>query len=180
MNESPTAATKRIEAELIERWPDVFNLKKPVPLEVGINAALMAAMPDCPNLTDGILRRTLARWCNRPYYLKALVAGADRHGLDGIQGSVTEEQAELAAEKMEALKAKINEKAKAKREARKAENARRTEAKKKKAALEAPKQAEEAKKTVPPPVPPQPDPTTPKTAGGPVIVVKKRRMMPLT
>ena len=172
MTESTIAAINRIRAEMIERWPDVFNVKKPVPLAIGINDSLLEAMPD---ITAIQLRRVLVRWCNRPYYLMSLTAGADRHGLEGVQGSVTEEQAGFAAEQMEALKAVIGEKAKAKREAKKAEKARQAEANRKKAE----KEAQEAKKAAPAPPQPKPTPTTPKPAGGPVIVVKKRRTLPL-
>ena len=171
MTESIVAATNRIRAEMIERWPDVFNVKKPVPLAIGINDSLLEAMPD---ITAVQLRRVLVYWCNRPYYLKAMTAGADRHGLECMQGSVTEEQAGFAAEQMEALKALIGEKAKAKREAEKAEKARQAEAERKKAE----KEAQEAKKAASAPPPPKPTPTTPKPAVGPVIVVKKRRTLP--
>jgi sRNA-binding protein len=168
MTANTSTETKLILAKLIERCPDLFNVKKPVPLAIGINDALLEAMPD---ITAVQLRRVLVRWCNRPYYLMALTAGADRHGLEGVQGSVTEEQAGFAAEQMEALKAVIGEKAKAKREAKKAEKARQAEANRKKAE----KEAQEAKKAASAPPPPKPAPTTPKPAGGPVIVVKKRR-----
>ena len=168
MTESTIAATNRIHAELIERWPDVFNVKKPVPLAIGIHAALLEAIPD---ITDQQLRRVLARWCNRPHYLKTLIAGADRHGLEGILGTVSEEAAKLAAEQMEALNVQFGEKAKAKR---KAEKARQAEAERKKAE----KEAQEAKKAAHAPPPPKPTPATPKPTGGPVIVVKKRRVPP--
>ena len=169
MTESIVSATKRIRAEMIERWPDVFNVKKPGPLAIGINDALLEAMPD---ITSVQLRRVLVRWCNRPYYLMALTAGADRHGLDGVQGTVTEEQAVFAAEQLKILHTKFVEKAKAKREA---EKARQAEAERKKTE----KEAQEAKKAAPAP-PPQKPPTsaTPKSTGGPVIVVKKRRAPP--
>ncbi len=171
MTESTIAATNRIRAEMIERWPDVFNVKKPVPLAIGIHAALLEAIPD---ITDQQLRRVLTRWCNRPHYLKTLIAGADRNGLEGILGTVSEDAAKLAVEQIEALNAHFREKAKAKREAEKAEKARQAEADRKKAE----KEAQEAKKAAPAPPPPKPTPATPKPTGGPVIVVKKRRAPP--
>jgi sRNA-binding protein len=173
MTANTSTATKLILAKLIERWPDLFNVKKPVPLAIGINDVLLEAMPD---ITAIQLRRVLVRWCNRPYYLMSLTAGADRHGLEGVQGSVTEEQAGFATEKMEALKALIGEKAKAKREAQKAEKARQADAERKKAE----KEAQEAKKAATAPPPAKPTPATQKPTGGPVIVVKKRRTLPLT
>jgi sRNA-binding protein len=171
MTESNIAAINRIHAQLIERWPDVFNVKKPVPLAIGIHAALLEAIPD---ITDQQLRRVLARWCTRPHYLKTLIAGADRHGLEGILGTVSEDAAKLAAEQMEALDIQFREKAKAKREAEKAEKARQAEAERKKAE----KEAQEAKKAATAPPPPKPTPATPKPTGVPVIVVKKRRAPP--
>lgn len=89
MTESHTAATQRINAKLAERWPNLFNAMKPVPLAIGIYEALLEAMPD--DVTANQLRRVLSPWCNRPRYLAALTAGADRHGLEGVQGAVTEQ-----------------------------------------------------------------------------------------
>jgi sRNA-binding protein len=129
---------------------------------------LLEAIPD---ITDQQLRRVLTRWCNRPHYLKTLIAGADRNGLEGILGTVSEDAAKLAVEQIEALNAHFREKAKAKREAEKAEKARQAEAERKKAA----KEAQEAKKATHAPPPPEPTPATLKPTGGPVIVVKKRR-----
>ena len=171
MTESTAVTTKRIRAELIERWPDLFNVKKPVPLAIGIHAALLEAMPD---ITEQELRRVLVGWCNHPHYLTALTAGANRHGQQGIQGTVTEEAENQAVEQLKTLQAQAMEKAKAKREseqAEQAEKARQAEAKKK-------NKEREAQKAAPAPPPPNPVPATPKPAGGPVIVVKKRRSSP--
>jgi sRNA-binding protein len=189
MTESTAAKTKRIRAELIERWPDLFNVKKPVPLAIGIHAALLEAMPD---ITEQQLRCVLVGWCNHPRYLTKLTAGADRHGLEDIQGTVTEEAENRAVEQLKTLQAQAVEKAKAKRESEQAEQARQAEAKRMKAEREAKKaekvkQAEakkknkekEAKNAAPAPLPANPDPATAKPAGGPVIVVKKRRATPL-
>jgi len=166
MTESNIAATKRIRVRLAERWPALFNEKKPVPLAIGIHEALLEAMPD---ITADQLRRALAPWCQRPRYLAALTAGADRHGLEDIQGTVTEEQAAVAAERFKAAQALFLEKNKAKR---KAEQARQAEAKKKAENLE----AQETKQAEPPPAPPKPAPAAPPKPSGPVIVVKKRRI----
>jgi len=169
--ESIAAATQRVRALLAERWPALFDEKKPVPLAIDINDALLAALPD---VAADQLRRVLAKWCNRPHYLAALAAGADRHGPDGPQGTVTEERAAAAAEQLKTLQDLFRARAKAKR---KAEKAMRAAAKKK---AEEKKQAEEAaaakqaKQAEPPPPPPKPAPAAAKPAG-PVIIVKKRR-----
>lgn len=166
MTESNIAATKRIRVRLAERWSALFNEKKPVPLAISIHEALLEAMPD---ITADQLRRALAPWCNRPRYLAALTAGADRHGLEGIQGTVTEEQAAVAAERFKAAQALFWEKNKAKH---KAEKARQAEAKKKAENLE----AQKTKQAEPPPAPPKPAPAAPPKPTGPVIMVKKRRI----
>ena len=172
MTESKIAETKRILTELTERWPGVFNVKQPVPLAIGIDGELLAAMPE---ITNAQLRRVLAQWCNRPCYLRALIAGGDRHGLEGVQGTVAEDAAKRAMAQMEALTANVFEKTKAKRAAIKAEEARQAEATRKKAE----KAAEQAKKAASAPPQAKPAAATPKPTGGPVIVVKKRRTLPL-
>ena len=86
MTESKLDTTRRIRAELVERWPALFNEGKPVPLAIGIRKTLLAAMP---KVTDELIGRVLRSWCFRPQYLAALTAGADRHGLEGIDGTVS-------------------------------------------------------------------------------------------
>lgn len=178
--ESHTAATQRINVQLAERWPDLFNTMKPVPLAIGIYEALLEAMPD---VTADQLRRVLSRWCNRPRYQAALTAGAERHGLEGVQGEVTEKQAADAAEMLKAAQAHFKAKAEAKRQAEKAVQAaarKKAEQAKAKEEAEAKKKAEaaesqKARQAEPPPAPPKPAPATAKPAG-PVIMVKKRRL----
>ena len=179
--ESHTAATQRINAQLAGRWPALFNAMKPVPLAVGIYEALLEAMPE---VTADQFRRVLSRWCNRPRYLAALAAGADRHGLEGIQGAVTEQQAADAADMLKAAQARFKAKAEAKRQAEKAAQAaalkKAEQAKAKKEEAEAKQKAEQAeapkaRQAEPPPAPPKPAPATAKPAG-PVILVKKRRL----
>ena len=178
--ESHTAATQRINAQLAGRWPHLFNAMKPVPLAIGIYEALLEAMPE---VTADQFRRVLSPWCNRPRYLAALTAGADRHGLEGVQGAVTEQQAADAADMLKAAQARFKAKAEAKRQAEKAVRAaalKKAEQAKAKEEAEAKKKAEEAeapkaRQAEPPPAPPKPAPATAKPAG-PVILVKKRRL----
>ena len=183
MTESNIAATNRIRTRIAERWPALFNEKKPIPLAIGIHEALLEAMPD---ITSDQLCRALAPWCKRPRYLAALTAGADRHGLEGIQGTVTEEQAASAAERFKAGQELFWEKNKAKH---KAEKARKAEAKKKAENLEAQKikqaeakkkaenlEAQKTKQAEPPPAPSKPLPAATPKPDGPVIIVKKRRL----
>jgi sRNA-binding protein len=160
--ESNTAVTHRIRDRLAERWPTLFDAEKPLPLAIGIHHALLEAMPD---VTATQLRRVLSAWCCRPRYHAALTAGANRYGLESVQGVVTEAQAAVAAEQLKTQQAMFLEKqAKCK-----AEEAKQAEAKRKKAL-----EVEKAKQAKSPPVQPTPAPAAPKLAG-PVIVVKKRR-----
>ena len=179
MTESKLDTTRRIRAELVERWPALFNEGKPVPLAIGIRKTLLAAMP---KVTDELIGRVLRSWCFRPQYLAALTAGADRHGLEGIVGTVSDEAANLAAEQLPTLHTHLAEKAKAKREAVQIEEARQAEAKKKKAEqAEPPKTKPPAPPSKPKPTPPampKPAPVEPPKPSGPVIVVKKRRLPP--
>lgn len=175
MTESKTAAIKRIRTQLAERWPALFDAEKPVPLAIGIREALLEAMPD---ITAGLLRHILVGWCSHPRYLAALTVGADRHGLEGVQGTVTEEQAANALELLKAAQTRFREKAEAKLQAKKVMQAAANK-----------KKAEQAKQVEPPLTPPKPvaakpalskPPVTPKPAtaksAGPVITVKKRKL----
>lgn len=178
--ESHTAATQRINAQLAERWPNLFNSMKPVPLAIGIHEALLEALPD---VTTDQLKRVLSPWCNRPRYHAALTAGADRYGLEGVQGEVTEEQAENAAEMLKVIQARFKAKVEAKRLAEKAVHAaarKKAEQAKAKEEAETKKKTEEAeaqkaRQAEPPLAPPKPASATAKPAG-PVVVVKKRRL----
>ena len=109
-------------------------------------------------------------------------AGADRHGLEGIVGTVSEEAANLAAEQLHTLHTHLAEKAKAKREAVQIEEARQAEAKKKKAEQAEPSKAKPpappSKPKPTPPVMPKPAPVEPPKPSVPVIVVKMLRLPP--
>lgn len=178
--ESHTAVTKRILAELARRWPTLFDPDKPVPLAIGIFEELLEAMP---GTTPEQLRRILGPWCHRPLYLRALVAGAERHGLAGVRGAVAEERAAEAARELTAARIRLYTKIKAKRlavKAKEAEDKRKAaEARARKEAAEAEKARAAAAKKAPPARPawqkpgPASKPATP--AAGPTIVVKKRR-----
>lgn len=174
MTESNTAALERIRAQLAERWPALFNLKKPVPLAIGINDALLEAMPEA---SPDQIRRSLAYWCNRPRYLMALAKGTDRYGLEGVQGTVTEEQAADAAQRLKTLKEHFKEKEEAKRKAEEARKAAAQLKAEKVAQKAAEKEAKKAKKAEPKPAAPQSAKEAPKPAA-PVIMVKKRRFAP--
>ena len=184
MTESNTAAANRIYAELIERWPALFDPEKPVPLAIGMREALVEAIP---NSTDYLVNRVLFNWCSRPRYLNTLTAGADRHGFEGVQGAVTEEEAAEALESVKVKVAAIKAKARAKRKAQKAalaaikakakrikereeaEAQKAIEAAAAKAKQEAEQKAKAAQKRAAQP---------PAKPTGPTVIVKKRRFAP--
>jgi sRNA-binding protein len=186
--ESHTAASKRIIAQLQERWPALFELDRPVLLAVGIHESLAGLVDDAD--TDQI-KRALAVWCSRSCYLKAMVAGAGRHGLEGVHGEVTEEHAAEAAATLKQRKAADRAKLKAKKAAiaetkRKEAEARAqrlAQAEAKKLAEEqaaAAKQPAQAKRVAPPARPiSQGKPRHGSAATAPVtIIMKKRRFGP--
>jgi sRNA-binding protein len=107
MSESTKANILRLQAQLTERWPELFNLQKPLPLAIGIREALVETLPD---FTEKTISRFLASWCKRPRYLAALTANSNRFGLTGAQGTVTLEQATLAAERLNIVRESINKK----------------------------------------------------------------------
>jgi hypothetical protein len=77
---------------LIETYPACFDGENPRPLKLGIHRDLMAA-----GFEKAAVKRTLARYCNRPRYRKALCAGAIRIDLQGQPaGVVTAAEAETA------------------------------------------------------------------------------------
>lgn len=77
---------------LIETYPACFDGENPRPLKLGIHRDLMAA-----GFEKAAVKRTLAHYCNRPRYRKALRAGAIRIDLQGQPaGVVTAAEAETA------------------------------------------------------------------------------------
>jgi sRNA-binding protein len=95
------------------RMPTLFDPARPgparpVPLAVGIRPALLKAVPE---LSEHEIGSAMCRWGNRIEYLKALVAGADRYDLDGVQGVVTPRHAQRAADILADLSLRAEQKA---------------------------------------------------------------------
>ncbi|MCP5451252.1 MAG: ProQ/FinO family protein [Gammaproteobacteria bacterium] len=87
---APASAPKIL--VLAETYPACFDGENPRPLKLGIHHDLMAA-----GFEKAAVKRTLARYCNRPRYRKALRAGAIRIDLQGQPaGVVTAAEAETA------------------------------------------------------------------------------------
>lgn len=79
--------------QLAERYPACFNWQNPQPLKRGIHRELMATDFQDSGMKLADLKRAMARYCNRPRYLKALRAGVPRIDLQGQPvGVVTPEE----------------------------------------------------------------------------------------
>jgi sRNA-binding protein len=90
------------------KMPTLFDPARPVPLAVGIRPALLKAVPE---LSEYEIGSAMCRWVNRIEYLKALVAGAERYDLDGVQGVVTPSHAQRAADILADLSLRAEQKA---------------------------------------------------------------------
>jgi ProP effector len=90
---------KELLDQLIEAFPATFRRRGPrLPLAVGIREQLQATMPETPS---NAISRWLSSYCSAPAYLRVIIAGATRVGLDGkAAGTVTAEQARHAAERL--------------------------------------------------------------------------------
>lgn len=81
-------------AVFAERFPACFTPGKPVPLAIGINKQICAAL----TISEQHCRAALARWTSRPSYLHALAAGGARFNLDGSEaGTIAEDHRTGAA-----------------------------------------------------------------------------------
>jgi sRNA-binding protein len=182
---------KELREVFVERFPSAFL--PPRPLKIGIHADIVAAMPEIAVRDIGMVLRLHV---SRDAYLRAMIAGTDRVGLDGTAvGSVTEEQAQDAHKILERRAEKRARKiaaqqAEAKAAARKATE---KEGAGQKAIAEkvAAKVTEAARKPVAPPPPPptvkaaEPPPAfsrgslkpigRAKQRSVPVVVFKRRR-----
>lgn len=108
--------------EWYRRYTNTFFKGHTRPLKVGIHEDLLAREP----WPEKLVRRALACYVHLPRYLKAVRVGAERVDLDGQPaGTVNEEEASHARQKLEGLQARQRErdkhrkdKAEAKRHAR--------------------------------------------------------------
>ncbi|WP_096975953.1 ProQ/FINO family protein [Escherichia coli] len=69
---------------LVELWPELFNLKAPVPLKAGIFDDLMQDIASRGMMFGaGALRAAVTAYTQRPCYYLALMAGGARYDLKG-------------------------------------------------------------------------------------------------
>ena len=82
-------------AELVKKYPIIFDKQKPKPLVIGAFELIQADLGCDPRT----LAYALKYWCGRPQYRAAISAAEHRYGLDGTpSGAVTEEQRRHARE----------------------------------------------------------------------------------
>lgn len=82
---------------LLDAYPEVFNLDNARPLKIGIHEALA----EDGKLSKTKIRRALATYVRQTAYLKVLVEGADRVGLQGeAEGSVSADESSHAQEEL--------------------------------------------------------------------------------
>ena len=139
---------------LRERYPALFAAADPKPLKIGIHKDLLERHPE---LDLSGLKRALTLHTGRFGYQKLLKAGAVRFDLDGQPADeVTEEQAEIARQRLAELKAALKAKESAK-------------------AAKSPAPSTPAPTPAPTPPPPPERPELPQTAvsGRPILKLKK-------
>ncbi|EKK9422848.1 ProQ/FinO family protein [Escherichia coli] len=85
---------------LAEYWPELFGAENIKPLKAGvIHDMLKDAKARELAIGHGVLRGALTSYIHTTRYLKAIVAGGARYGLNGQScGEVTEEDKSVASE----------------------------------------------------------------------------------
>lgn len=88
--------------KLVTHWPDLFSLDECKPVKVGVVGDMLAdTRARGLSITEKQIRFGLHSHTQRVQYLKALVAGGARYGLDGQPcGEVTPEQQQNAADRL--------------------------------------------------------------------------------
>lgn len=103
MPETKAARAAEGRARLAEAFPACFapKARQKLPLAIGIRSEIREKLP---TLSVAKLKAALKDYTSGPTYLRNVTAGADRIGLDGEpSGTVTEEQAEHAAQRLAKL-----------------------------------------------------------------------------
>lgn len=170
---------------LREAFPLAFppGGQPPRPLAIGIREALMAWADTRTDIDHKQVHSTLARYCSRVAYRRALVAGALRVNLQGEPVDAVTAEAEYAANAAIERDLKAAEQAVLAKAQRKAQRQAKAAAQQAKlqaeaAARRAAKAAKSPKQKVKPPAPPPaPISAPPPKKPAPAIVVKKRRLV---
>ncbi|HIB6756432.1 TPA: ProQ/FINO family protein [Escherichia coli] len=96
---------------LAEYWPELFGAENIKPLKAGIIRDVLedAKSRELPVAT-GVLRGALTSHLHTTRYLKAIIAGGPRYGLNGQPcGEVTEEDKSVASELLKRRLAQIKQ-----------------------------------------------------------------------
>ena len=90
-------------------WPELFNLKHPTPLKIGILAPVIASLKqqDEP-YTDTQIGKAIGWYCRRFEYLKALTNAPHRVGIDGNTFPISDQDRQNAMKQIKA-KARLKE-----------------------------------------------------------------------
>ncbi|WLD57704.1 ProQ/FinO family protein [Salinispirillum sp. LH 10-3-1] len=111
VEQAPKIHPNRAAFELLaEQYPELFNLRAPKPLQINIHVSLA----EDGKFSKTKIRRALNFYVQQLSYIKAVAAGGARYGLKGEAGEVKPEDAEHAKTRV----AEIEERRKAKRDAR--------------------------------------------------------------
>ena len=106
-NNQPISGERKLQATFVAVYPDLFDLKNPIPFKIGIFEDIIARHPD---VSPKLLRRML-RWLTlRRPYLIACSEGAIRHGLEGPCDRVTSSHATYCRRKFERRNATAKDK----------------------------------------------------------------------
>jgi sRNA-binding protein len=91
---------------LCVEYPNLFNVKKPKPLETGIGRLLQEQLPE--NITQAEFKLAVGWYCQRKEYFKAILNQPHRYDLNGeISSEISEEDKISANERLEKLKEKL-------------------------------------------------------------------------
>lgn len=84
-------------------WPDLFDIKQPTPLQIGIRDPIVEHLEQAGELfTAKQIGRALSEHCSRSEYLKALTNAPHRVGLHGELSPISELDRQGAMNKLKA------------------------------------------------------------------------------
>lgn len=94
---------KKFLEQLKSTYPIIFNSAKPLPLAIGIEKEIAKRHPES---SRAIQKLALSLWTRREKYLNAVIAGENRHTLDGaVAGTIQNSEKEYSQAKLERIAA---------------------------------------------------------------------------
>ena len=86
---------------LVEKYPAAFSVRNRKPLKIGIDQDLIAVDPEIAALGFSARRKLFQAYCGHRFYLRNVIAGADRVDLNGVPtGKPTDDQIEDAKRRL--------------------------------------------------------------------------------